>query len=333
MVELILNKPRNLTLRSMEIQPPLNYDDVKVRLIYGGICGSDLGVFQGKIKYASYPIRPGHELLGTVVDAGENVKSMIGVRVVVFPNSFCGECEQCKKGKTNICIQKKSLGVNTDGGFSQEFIISSKYVIPVPDDMPDQKAVLVEPFSVIVHAFNRVVITEETSVAVIGCGSEGMLAVAFANYLGAQVTAIDINSVKLDLVKKLGSVRTMLPQELTNEVFDVVIEASGSGSAMEQGIKLVKSGGSMVLVGLVPEAVLPIVYIVRQEISLLGSIIYDVNDFLHAIEFLKDDLFDVHPIVSRIMPISAYQQAYDLALSGDVGKILLDFREVVQTIN
>src|SRR5690606_37830857 len=134
------------------------------------------------LAHATYPICPGHELVGTIIEVSPNSTFEIGQRVVVIPNSYCDECENCRKGRRNICINKKSLGVNINGGFSEEFIISEKYVMQIPDELPYEKAVLIEPFAVIVHALEKVSITKGTSVAIIGCGTEGLLALTLANH-------------------------------------------------------------------------------------------------------------------------------------------------------
>ncbi|UOF91177.1 alcohol dehydrogenase catalytic domain-containing protein [Fodinisporobacter ferrooxydans] len=328
MLELYLNNPNDMELREVESLPAPTGDEVKIQLIYGGICGSDLSVFRGKIPYASYPLRPGHELLGTIIETGESANYRIGTRVVVLPNTFCGECDLCLKGRTNICRHKQSIGVNANGGFSQEFVISSKYVLPVPDDLPDEKAVLIEPFAVVVHALKKVSITKDTTVAVVGCGNEGMLAVALANYLGARVTAIDINPLKLELVRSLGDIRAIHPQEIKDQTFDVVVEAAGTKASIEQGMQLVSPGGAMILIGITQEANLPVVHVVRSEITLYGTIIYNFpSDYLQTIEYLRNSEFNVAPIVSKIMPFTEYQKAYETALSGDFGKIILNFKE------
>lgn len=327
MLELYLKKPKDIELRRVETLPPVRDDEVKIQLIYGGICGSDLGVYQGKLRYATYPIRPGHELLGRVIEAGKKADIETGTRVVVLPNSYCGQCEFCLSGKTNICSEKKSLGVTVDGGFSEQFVISAKYVLPVPDDVPDEKAVLIEPLAVVVHAFKKVRIAKGTKVLVVGCGNEGMLAVALALHLGADVTAVDINRTKIDLVKQLGSVRAEHPDSLERETFDVVVEAAGTKASFEQGIMRVKPGGSMVLIGIFNEANLPVVHVVRNELTLYGSIIYDFPaDFQSALEYLRKKEFNVSPIVSKILPVTEYQQAYDLASSGNYGKVIISFK-------
>jgi L-iditol 2-dehydrogenase len=326
MLEIFLNKPNDIEIRNAETLPPLKDNEVKVKLIYGGICGSDLRVFQGTIPYAAYPLRPGHELLGHIIEVGNNVGYELGTRVVIQPNSFCGQCKLCLSGRTNICREKKSLGVNINGGFSEEFIIPSKYVLPIPNDLSDEKAILIEPFAVIVHAFKKVQISEGTNVAIIGCGNEGMLAAVLARYLGAQVTAMDINPVKIDLVRSLGGIRVLHPDEVHNETFDIVIEAAGTSKAIEFGMKLVNPGGVLVMIGITQEANLPVAHVVRNEITLYGTIIYNIpDDFVQAIEYLRNTDFDTAPIVSKILPFTEYKQAYELALSGNYGKIILSF--------
>lgn len=324
---LFLNKPGDLELKQMQSPRILEKDEVKIKLIYGGICGTDLRVFHGEIDYASYPIRPGHELVGEIIEVGGKALYPIGMRVVIQPNSYCGECDQCSKGKKNICLHKRTIGVNVDGGFSEQFVISSKYVLPIPEELSNERAVLIEPFSVVVHAFKKVNIVEGSSVAVIGCGTEGMLAVMLANYLGANVTAIDINQEKLDKIKTFGKIKTLKPQDLKEEKFDVVFEAAGVRASVEQALQIVDSGGSVVLIGIVSEASLPVVRVVRSEITLYGTIIYDYPaDFLQSIEYLMQDDFDVQPIIAEIIPFMEYERAYKEAISGKHGKVILDFR-------
>ncbi|HZG17325.1 MAG TPA: alcohol dehydrogenase catalytic domain-containing protein [Candidatus Bathyarchaeia archaeon] len=329
MLELFLKNPYELGLRQVETPPAPVDDEVKIRVNYGGICGSDLGVFRGKLHHAKYPLRPGHELVGTVMEAGNSAAFQVGTRVVVLPNTYCGECRFCLQGDTNICLHKKSLGVNIDGGFSQEFIISSKFVMAIPDDLSDEKAVLIEPLAVVVHAFKKVHITKDTTVCIVGCGNEGMLAAVLADYLGARVTATDINPKKLELVKKLGvNIRAILPGELQHDVYDVVIEAGGTRSSVEQGIQLVRPGGAMVVIGLAQEANMPVAHIVRNELTIFGTIIYNFPaDYLRTIAYLQDPNFHANGIVSMIMPFTNYKEAFESALSGEYGKIVLNFKQ------
>jgi L-iditol 2-dehydrogenase len=245
---------------------------------------------------------------------------------VSFPNTFCDDCEPCSTGKTNICKNKKSLGVTIDGVFAQEIIIDSKYVVPVPENLANERAILVEPFAVTVHAVKKAKISKGTSVAVIGCGTEGLLTIALALHLGAEITVIDVNPAKFEIAKQLGNVKTANPQDITDEVFDVVIEAAGVPQAIEQAVQLVKPGGVMVALGITGDPVkLSPIHLVRNEISILGSIIYTKEDFKNAIKFLEDPLFKIEPVVSKIVPYNKAQEAFNDAFSGKYAKIILDF--------
>ncbi|MFG6149415.1 zinc-dependent alcohol dehydrogenase [Halobacillus sp. B23F22_1] len=329
MMGLYLKNPSDLELKEFESIPTLQNDEVKIKLIYGGICGSDVNVFKGMIEHASYPVLPGHELVGEIVQKGQHVKEEIGQRVVIQPNSFCGECDYCKEGRTNICPEKKSLGVNKNGGFVQEFVISSKYILPIPEDLSNENAVLIEPLAVIVHGFKKVTITQDTTLAIIGCGAEGMLAIALAHYLGADITAVDINGEKLKKAKHhYNGITTCYPEEVNHGTFDVVIEAAGAKQSFEQGVDILKPGGSMVVVGMTSKAEIPVIRMVRKELTLFGSIIYNFpEDFLTSIEYLQEGEFSVQPVISEILPLKEYKKAYQHAASGEHGKVILNFQE------
>ncbi|MEH7250154.1 alcohol dehydrogenase catalytic domain-containing protein [Neobacillus niacini] len=329
MLGLYLNNPGELELKEVLSKSPLEDDEVKIKLLYGGICGSDISVFKGKLAHAKYPVTPGHEIVGEIIEAGKGTNIEIGKRVVVAPNSFCGSCDPCLNGKPNICENKESLGVTVDGGFSEEFTISSKYILPIPNELTDEKAVLIEPFAVIVHAFQKIHLTKDTAIAIIGCGTEGMLAITLAKHFGAQITAIDINPIKLEKIQKsFEGVKTFLPQDVTGKTFDVVIEAAGAKDSVEQGVQIVKPGGTMVMIGITPEANFPVIQIVRKELTLHGSIIYNFPaDFKKSIDFLLQDGFNVDPIISKIYHFTDYQNAYNDAVSGQFGKIVLNFKE------
>lgn len=329
MYELFLNGPSDLELRESAPLPALKKDEVRVKPTYGGICGSDIRVYNGTLAHARYPLCPGHEIIGTITGIGSDVVDInVGERIVVIPNSFCGKCEYCLQGKTNICIHKKSLGVNVRGGFAEEMIISSRYVMSVPDQLPDERAVLIEPFAVAVHAINQVNITPKSSVAILGCGTEGMLTIALAQYLGVDITAIDIDVGKLRKVQaNYEGVATATPNELKTNQYDAVIEAAGVRASFEQSIDIVKPGGMIVLIGMTPQAEIPVMRIVRKEITLSGSMIYSIpRDFAESMDYLSDHRLITSPIISAFFPFYKYRAAYDYALSGFHGKVVLDFR-------
>ena len=329
MYELYLEKPNDLKMRESAPAPAPKDNEVKVKVIYGGICGSDLRVLRGSIPYANYPCRPGHEILGTVVEAGKKSPYKVGTKVVSFPNTYCGECEFCLQGRTNICMNKKSFGVTVNGLFAQEIIIDSEFVVPIPSDLAEEKAILIEPFAVNVHALKRANITKGTSVAVIGCGTEGLLAIALLSHLGADLTVLDIISAKMEKAKSFGkNIKAMHPADVKDQVFDVVVEAAGVKASVEQAFQLVKPGGAMISLGITGDEIsYPALRITRSEITIYGTIIYTKKDFADALALLQDPTFNVAPVFSKIVPFTKYQEAFADALTGNFAKIVLDFKE------
>lgn len=322
-----MDKPEQISLRETSSLPAPRENEVKLRILYGGICGSDLRVYKGSIAYASYPVRPGHEALGVVLEAGENTAVVPGQKAVIFPNTFCGHCSLCLQGKTNVCRSKQVFGINAPGVFGSEFITEGRFVVPVPAELPDERAVLVEPLAVTVHALKKADIKPGMPVAVVGTGTEGLLAIALANHLGAEITAIDVKPEKLALARELGARRTAQPQEVAGETFPVVIEAAGVRQSIEQAMQLVEPGGCLVGIGITGEPVnYPVIHIVRNEITIFGTIIYTLSDFDEAIGYLNNPAFHISPVLSKIVPVADYQQAYEDALSGKFVKIVLDFK-------
>jgi L-iditol 2-dehydrogenase len=328
MRELYLEKPGELKMRESAPASAPKDNEVKLKVTYGGICGSDLRVFRGTIPYASYPCRPGHEVLGTVIESGKKSPCKVGTKVASFPNTYCGRCEFCLKGRTNICKEKRSFGVTCDGLFAQEIIMDSEFVVPIPSGLAEARAILVEPFSVNVHALKRTSITKETSVAVIGCGTEGLLAIALLNHMGADVTVLDVVPAKMEKAKSFGKhIKALHPAELKDQVFDVVVEAAGAKTSIEQAFQLVKPGGALISLGIIGEEVrYPALRITRSEITIYGTIIYTKKDFADALALLQDPSFNVDPVLSKIVPFTQYQEAFADALTGNFAKIVLDFK-------
>lgn len=329
MHELYLEKPEHLSMRDAAPVHILKENEARVRLIYGGICGSDLRVFRGTIPYAKYPCRPGHEILGTVIEAGEQSPHKPGTRVISYPNTYCGNCEFCLQGKTNICCAKESFGVTINGLFADEIVIDSEFLVSVPAKLPNERVILTEPFAVNVHALKRTNISRGTSVAVVGCGTEGLLSIALLDYIGADITVLDINSDKMEKARDFNkAIKILHPEKVKDELFDVVIEAAGAKAAVEQAFMLVKPGGALITLGIINDKVsFPSLHVTRSEISIYGSIIYTKKDFDEALGFLKDPQFNVSPVLSKIVPVKEYAKAFEDALTGNFTKIVLDFQD------
>ena len=329
MRELYLKEPGHLYMRESAPATPLQDNDVRVKSIYGGICGSDIRVLQGTLPYARYPCCPGHEILGSVIEAGQSAPFEIGDRVISYPNTFCGTCEFCLRGKTNICASKQTFGVTINGLFGEEVVVNAKYLVPVPAELSSERAILTEPLAVNVHALRKAKIVKGTTVAVVGIGTEGLLSTALLHHFGADITVIDINPDKMERAKSAyTAIKKLLPGEVNEQQFEVVIEAAGVKESVEQAFTLVKPGGTLIALGITDQAVkFPALQVTRSEMTIFGSIIYTKQDFEDAFRYLKNPQFDISPVISKILPFKEYELAFADASSGNHTKIILDFQD------
>ncbi|AEJ44707.1 zinc-dependent alcohol dehydrogenase [Alicyclobacillus acidocaldarius] len=329
MRQLVMEAPSRLHLCEAEAAGSPGTGQVRLHTIMGGICGSDTKVYHGHLRHANYPVRPGHELVARVVEVGEGVDLAPGDRVVIIPNTYCGECAPCRRGQTNVCVHKASIGINAPGGFAEDWLMEAKYAVPVPDEVSDVEAAMVEPFAVAWHAVHRARINVGDEVLVLGSGTEGALCAMLAQSLGARVTAADVREDRLAFVRGIvPGVRTALASELALDSYAVVIEAAGAPDAIATAVACVQPGGCIVALGLAEEARLPMQVFVRKEASLLGSIIYVRQDFEDALARLKGDPDLRHAfdnLCAGIWPLEAYAEAYRHALSGKPGKALIAF--------
>lgn len=328
MKKLLVTNPGSIEICEYKTRKLLDDYEVRVEVIIGGICGSDMSVYKGKIPYAVYPLTPGHEIIGRVIETGKNVNFKIGDKVAAYPNTYCGTCENCSNGMTNICSNKKSFGVTIDGLFAEEVVIDSEFLVKVPEEIENKKAVLLEPLAVCVHVISKAEVKSDSKVAVIGCGTEGLLNIAILSFLKADITAIDVNEDKLLKAKEFNeNIKTFLPGQITDQKFDIVIEAAGAKKAIEQAFTIVKPGGKLVTLGLTNEEILyPCFLVTRNEITIKGSIIYTKDDFEQALFYLKNKDFNVNPLISEILPFEDYKTAYDDAMSGKKVKVLMEFK-------
>ena len=210
-----------------------------LKLLYGGICGSDLGTYRGTFPYVSYPRIPGHEFSAEIVQVGANSFGLKeGMSVTCNPYFNCGECYSCRRGYVNCCTSNETMGVQRDGAFC-EYISMPVERIYDGKGLPAKTLAAIEPFCISYHAAKRAKIQPGERVLVVGGGTIGYLAAAAAKAMGAEVTLSDIAPDKLAFAEKTGAAaHTILNSseeafseaaaELTGgDGFDVCMEAVG----------------------------------------------------------------------------------------------------------
>ena len=292
------------------VAPVPGVGEVRVAVRLGGICGSDNSMFHGKLL-APFPLIPGHEAIGTIESIGEKVSGFkIGQRVTVHPNYFCGECDLCRQGLTNICRSKIRLGVDINGVFADFVVVPAKALYPVPDDLADEVAVFAEPLAVSLHGVKQGNIASTDNVLIFGAGVVGQLALQLALQHTANVTNCDLVASRLELARKMGAKKVISdPEELVScqGSFDVVFETSGAPSGLEQCINLAAPGGRIVLLGLPGQShPVPTVSIVRKELTIKGSMIY-TTEIPESLELLAKGVINTQALVSNVIKLEDLQ--------------------------
>lgn len=315
MQALYITEPGATQLR--EVPPPQPAPgEVLLRPRLIGLCGTDLSTFRGKNPLVSYPRIPGHEIAATIVDTGSGVPPewRPGINVTLYPNTSCGVCASCRRGRTNACKFNQTLGVQRDGAMAGLFTIPWQKLVEAPS-LSLRQLVLVEPLAVGFHAVERGRVTEADTVAIIGCGTVGLGAIASAVSRAAQVVAIDLDSNKLRLAQQIGATHVINSQQssvhdrlqaITNGLGpDVVIEAVGTAATYRTAIEEVAHTGRVAYIGWVKEPVdLQTSLFVHKELDILGARNY-LNEFPTVIDVLANRGFPVDAIISATVPLAS----------------------------
>ena len=267
-----------------EVSAPEKPDDeVVVQVRCASICGSDLHAYRGQPGPRVPPLILGHEA----------VCDFAGERYVPFPLLTCGNCPACRTGKENLCPDWELLGIHRPGVFADRFAIPRSLLLPVPDGLSDDRAVLTEPLACVVGAFEGTELSDGTTVAVIGCGPIGLLGAAYAVNRGAQVIAVDPMAERRQIAQRLGAQRVAEHADSLRDV-DLLLDAAGVPATWAAGINAVRPGGRVVVVGL-GRAVgeVPMAALVRRSVVLQGHFAYTRANFGDALGFLARETFDL----------------------------------------
>jgi threonine dehydrogenase-like Zn-dependent dehydrogenase len=308
-------EPGATALRDLDLPKPSRSEILlQPRLI--GLCGTDLSTFRGKNPLVNYPRIPGHEIAATIVESGSDVPAEFspGIHVTVYPNTFCGACASCKRGRTNACKFNQTLGVQRDGAMASLFTIAWQKVVRAPE-LSLRQLVLVEPLAVGFHAVARGRVTESDTVAVFGCGMVGLGALVSAVSRGATAIAIDLDDHKLGLAKQIGAQRGINSQTasvhdeleaITNGLGpDVIIEAVGTAATYRMAIEEAAHTGRIVYIGWVKDPVsFETRFFVHKELDILGSRNY-LNEFPAVIDVLSGGKFPVEAVISATVPLES----------------------------
>lgn len=319
----------NKDLRLERVPEPVpDFGEVKMQVDLCGICATDIEEYQYGPVFISHsaphpltgkmlPIITGHELTATVVEIGQGVEDVeLGTRVAVHGILTCGTCSWCRKGYTSQCPFIAPIGFARDGGLAEFLCWPASHVIPLPNHVSSEEAALVEPTSVAYHAFYKSCPQAEDTVAILGVGTIGMLAVQIAKAAGTKVFAIDLSQRKLDMAERLGADATInssisdIPKtlmELTEGIGpDIVIDCAGGSNTTKLAVESVRKGGRVVLVAIYTSTPkFDFNSIVGTEISITGSIANNITDAQNAVKMIGSGQIQTKPLVSDIIGLES----------------------------
>ena len=315
----LLHGPKNLSVEPMTVPEP-GSGQVAVRIAIAGLCGTDYRIWTGD-RPVAYPRVMGHELIGAVSSVGPDVTSPeVGRRVAIVPNYSCGVCALCREGNWNLCASRTAVGIDVDGGFAEVVTVPATCCLPLPSALTDDRAVLTEPLAVVVRAVERGRPRAGETVAVVGLGTLGLLAVQVLRARGLRVLGVSRSTRRFELATEVGA--TALARagvddlaraggELSGrEGVDLVVETAGTPDAVAYALELVRPGGRVVLTGLPHEwSTVDWFSVVRREITIVGSMIYQ-DEFAEALRLLETGTVRTDPLLTHRFPLREIGAAF-----------------------
>lgn len=338
MKKIVINNPKEVEIVE-DKKPELEEGYAILKMLYGGICGSDLGSYRGSFAYFEYPRTPGHELSAEIVEIGDNDLGLKkGMVVTCNPYFNCGECYSCKRGILNACMDNQTMGVQREGGFS-EYIKMPIERIYDGKGIPAKTLTLIEPFCISWHGVKRGNVKENDKVLVIGAGTIGVMAAIAAKAKGAEVYITDVVESKLKYAhEKFELDGYFLNDEdfeenvksiTNNNGFDVTIEAVGLASTFQSCIDSVAFGGNVVLIGVSKQKLdFDFTVIQKKELNIFGSRNALKEDFLELIDLVKNGEVDLDSVITDVYKFDDAKKAFedfDNPNKDVMLKVLIDF--------
>jgi L-iditol 2-dehydrogenase len=311
-----------------ESQPRPGPGQVLVRMAAAGVCMSDVEVWKGTRPqaYVKYPIIPGHEWCGTVEEIGADVKGLaVGERVAVEGHNFCRACAWCKRGETNLCVSYNEHGFTLPGGFAEFAVVRADLAHAFAGTLSFEAAALAEPFACVVHGTERAKVKPGDTVAVVGPGTIGLLATAWAKLARPErLIVIGVDRANEALARKMGATEYLTASEdpaarvraLTGgEGADVVLEAAGSEAALPLSLDLARRGGSVVLMGIAGGSrrmFMEADVFALKDLRVDGVFAYTTQNFAEALRLIESGRMDVRPLVTHRFALQEFEKAFDL---------------------
>jgi len=297
--------------------PDPEFNETLVQVNLAGICGTDLEILNGYMKYSGIL---GHEFVGTVVKS--NNSNLIGKRVVGEINAGCTTCNYCIKGMERHCPSRTVLGIlKRDGAFAEFLSLPEKNLHVIPDSISDEQAVFVEPLAAAFEINEQISLKPEWNVAVVGDGRLAQLIIQVIKLTCSNITCFGKHQNKLEGLIQSGTKIKIGIESTDEQLFDLVVEATGSNSGFTDTMKLVKPRGTVVLKSTITSREnLDLTSTIINEITLIGS---RCGLFKPAIDALATGVISVDSMIDCTFSLDKFNDAIVHAKKPDTLKVFL----------
>jgi 2-desacetyl-2-hydroxyethyl bacteriochlorophyllide A dehydrogenase len=332
----VLTAPKTIGVQDIDTPAP-GPRQVLVKLKSCGICTLEQRLYTGDVKIY-YPIVPGHEASGEVVEVGAEVLSDIapGARVALDMVVRCGECYYCRIGQSNMCLNRFKKGRTVLGGFGEYVAVAATQAFPVPDHLSFQEAAFAEPLSCCIRSLKKIGVHLAEDLLIIGAGPMGQMHLQAALCMGARVFVSDPDQARLDMATSMGAFaaidpsRDDLPEIVKAHTegrgVDACVITSTAHQALASAFQAVcKTGRVNIYTSYTDSPAIPIDAntLHRNEQTITGSEGRTEIDFLQAVRLLSFGKVDVKPLVSRTVGLPAIEEGIKAAMSRDTYRVLL----------
>ncbi|MDG2223186.1 MAG: L-threonine 3-dehydrogenase [Rubripirellula sp.] len=322
-------------------KPTIGINDVLIRVDRTGICGTDVHIYKWDAwaaKTIPVPMVVGHEFVGEIVETGSNVSDFEPGQIVSGEGHVvCGRCRNCWAGRRHLCGATKGVGVNRPGAFAEYVALPMTNVWHHDAAIDRDIAAIFDPFGNAVHtALSFPVLGED--ILITGAGPIGCMAAAVAKHAAARhVVVTDVNPWRLDLAKKMGATRTVdvrseslsdVQRELgMEEGFDVGLEMSGNPDAFRDMIRQMNHGGRIAMLG-IPTETLAIDWndVVFNMLTIKGIYGREMYETWYKMTVMLQSGLDISAIITDRFHFSDFQQGFDVMMSGQSGKVILNWQ-------
>jgi threonine 3-dehydrogenase len=321
-------------------EPVIGINDVLVRVRYTGICGTDVHIYEWD-EWAqmtiSVPMAIGHEFVGEIVAVGANVNDFYPGDIVSGEGHVvCGRCRNCLAGRRHLCASTQGVGVNRPGAFAEFISLPMTNIWRHSPGINQEVAAIFDPFGNAVHtALSFPVLGED--VLITGAGPIGMMAIPVVRHAGARhVVVTDMNPFRLELARKMGATLAVNPDQTPlaevrkqlgmMEGFDVGLEMSGNGQALRDMIVNMSHGGKIAILGIpAKETMMDWRQVIFNMLTIKGIYGREMYETWYKMSVMLESGVDISPVITHRFAYYDFQQGFDAMISGQTGKVVLDW--------